>query len=148
MTAPAPAEAAAHPLILSVSGMTCASCAARIEKRLRQVPGVREANVNFAAQKAYVALEPGFTDPAPLEAAVAQAGYGAEVHHPRPRGVPREPSDLRWRVLVGAAGAFPFLANHLYDLVGHAAIPLPVQFGLALPVYALTGWIFHRPALL
>lgn len=47
-------ESPSSPVILSVAGMTCASCAARIERKLKAVPGVTEAVVNFATQKAYV----------------------------------------------------------------------------------------------
>ncbi|MGH7739266.1 MAG: heavy-metal-associated domain-containing protein, partial [bacterium] len=75
-------EAESSSVILSVGGMSCASCAARVEKRLKAVPGVQKASVNFAAQKAYVKLAPGFGDSLSLEEAVAKAGYSARVYHP------------------------------------------------------------------
>lgn len=55
-------------LILAVEGMTCASCAARIERKLKAVPGVTNAAVNFPAQKAYIQ-----TDAAPDLGALEEA---------------------------------------------------------------------------
>ena len=63
---------------LGLRGMTCAACAARIEKTLNRVPGVR-AVVNFATETATVGYDPGLAGPDELMAAVARAGYGAEV---------------------------------------------------------------------
>jgi P-type Cu+ transporter len=63
------------PVRLDIEGMTCASCAARVEKRLNRVPGVR-ATVNFATEQASVEA-PAELDPAELVAAVRRAGYSA-----------------------------------------------------------------------
>ncbi|HUW36713.1 MAG TPA: heavy metal translocating P-type ATPase [Rhodocyclaceae bacterium] len=65
-------------LVLSLSGMTCAACAARIETVLNRLPEV-EATVNFAAEKAYVRFTPGLTDTDAIIAAVKRAGYSALV---------------------------------------------------------------------
>jgi Cu+-exporting ATPase len=62
---------------LSVAGMTCAACAARIEKALNRLPGV-QANVNLATERARVRYVPGSVTPELLIAAVERAGYGAE----------------------------------------------------------------------
>lgn len=76
---PSMVESAAEPRQLSVdlalTGMTCASCAARIERRLNRLPGVT-ASVNFATEQAAVRY-PATVDHARLVAAVAAAGYGA-----------------------------------------------------------------------
>jgi Cu+-exporting ATPase len=61
---------------LPITGMTCASCSARVEKALRKVPGVLEASVNLAAERATVAYSPAATGYAELKAAVERAGYG------------------------------------------------------------------------
>ncbi|MFV3306561.1 heavy metal translocating P-type ATPase [Pseudomonas sp. NY15181] len=69
-------------LDLPVSGMTCASCAGRVERALRKVPGVQEASVNLASEQARVQLagpSSGDTLPA-LVAAVEQAGYAVPAH--------------------------------------------------------------------
>jgi Cu+-exporting ATPase len=78
MNTAASSTAAALPsastLRLHVNGMTCASCAGRVEKALKAVPGVREASVNLATDEAAVRVDPSL-DPAALAAAVQRAGY-------------------------------------------------------------------------
>src|SRR4051812_22602309 len=59
--------------------MSCASCANRVEKALSKIAGVSEANVNFAAEKATVAYDPGSASLDELLEAVEGAGYGVEV---------------------------------------------------------------------
>ena len=79
----APADQPAAPsglrdnVTLDLGGMTCATCALTIEKALSQVPGVRQATVNFAAERARVR---GRVEPAALLGAVREAGYSARVH--------------------------------------------------------------------
>ncbi len=63
-------------LDLAVTGMTCASCARRVEKALQQVPGVLAASVNLASEHASVRYLPATTDAAALQAAIERAGYG------------------------------------------------------------------------
>ena len=65
---------AAAPLTWPVQGMTCASCAARVEKAARAVPGVAEANVNLATDSLAITPASGF-EPAALQQAVERAGY-------------------------------------------------------------------------
>lgn len=60
---------------LPIEGMSCASCAAHIEEALRGLPGVQEAGVNFATERATVKYEPNGTDPNVLVEAVRAAGY-------------------------------------------------------------------------
>jgi len=62
---------------LGIEDMTCASCVGRVEKALRQIPGVIEANVNLAPERARVRHSAGIVTTAMLEAAVEQAGYKA-----------------------------------------------------------------------
>jgi Cu+-exporting ATPase len=59
-----------------VTGMTCASCSSRVEKALRKTPGVLDASVNLAAERATVAYVPGSTGWNEIKAAVEKAGYG------------------------------------------------------------------------
>ncbi|TPQ45699.1 hypothetical protein C2U71_11655, partial [Burkholderia ubonensis] len=70
------ASTATHTIELDIDGMTCASCAGRVEKALGKVPGVTRASVNLATERASVAatMDVGATQ---LVAAVRQAGYGA-----------------------------------------------------------------------
>ena len=75
---------------LDVQGMTCESCAREIEQGLREVPGVVTAAVEYPSGRAEIGLDRSGADPAPLLAAVRQAGYRASVA----RGVP-EPGTRR-----------------------------------------------------
>ncbi|HEX5689526.1 MAG TPA: copper ion binding protein, partial [Roseiflexaceae bacterium] len=61
---------------LPITGMTCASCAARIERGLKKVGGVESAQVNLASEQATIAYDPQQTQPHDLVAAVEKAGYG------------------------------------------------------------------------
>ena len=73
------AEADEWPETLSIpiEGMTCASCAGRVERAIRKVPGVAEASVNLATERAEVTFTSGQSDPGPAIAAIAKAGYAA-----------------------------------------------------------------------
>ena len=66
-----------HVVDLDVTGMTCASCAARVERKLNKMPGV-VASVNLATERAHVETPPG-TTVADLVATVERTGYGARV---------------------------------------------------------------------
>ncbi len=140
---PAPLE---H-LDLPIVGMTCASCAMRIEKRLNRLDGVL-ASVNYATEQASIDYAPDKSAPAELVAAIERAGYTAPLP-PRESGAPRaaRPPGTRPRVrlIVAAAASLPLL------LLG--MIPA-LQFDnwqwlslqLATPVLFWAGWPFHRAA--
>ena len=66
-------------LIFDITGMTCASCSARVEKALSKLPGVLEASVNLATEQATVAFDPEVSALDSLYQAIENAGY-----HPRP----------------------------------------------------------------
>ena len=68
-------EVTAGEITLTVTGMTCANCVARVEKALRKVPGVVEAGVNLATEHATVRYLPSAVSPGQLKAAVRDAGY-------------------------------------------------------------------------
>ena len=142
-------------LNLPVEGMTCASCAGRIERKLNQLEGV-EATVNFATEKASVTYDSEAVETDDLLGAVKAAGYKArlpsDTEPNRVNGVPlvedERETELRglWRrLIVAAALSVPIL------LV--AMIP-PLQFDywqwlslqLATPVVLWAGWPFHRVA--
>ena len=115
-TDPAPTGAAMTTSVdLVIGGMTCASCAARIEKRLNQLDGVT-ATVNYATEKARVDYPDG-VDPADLIAQVEKAGYTATLPTPPPTAQGVEPDDtadpagpLRQRLLVSLALSVPVIA--------------------------------------
>ena len=99
---------------LEISGMTCASCAARIEKRLNKLDGVT-ATVNYATEKARVAF-PDSVTPDDLVATVEKAGYTAVVPAPPAAEAdsPQPPADptraLRQRLVVSAVLTVPVIA--------------------------------------
>src|SRR5258708_4531166 len=63
--------------VLALEGMTCASCAMRIEKGLKKVPGVKDASVNFASEQATVTYDPAQTGPEQMIQKVDAVGYKA-----------------------------------------------------------------------
>ncbi|WP_299429288.1 heavy-metal-associated domain-containing protein, partial [uncultured Meiothermus sp.] len=99
---------------LGVTRMTCAACVARVERALRKLPGVTEASVNLATERATVKYLPASITPAHLKRAVREAGYGIlEVQAGQDRADveraarEREIAHLRRRTLLAAAFAVP-----------------------------------------
>ncbi|HEY8416751.1 MAG TPA: heavy metal translocating P-type ATPase, partial [Limnochordales bacterium] len=77
-------EAGSHPvsrMTIGVRGMTCAACAARIEKGLAKMPGVKEASVNLATERASVTYDPKQVNPADVVAKIRDLGYDVAVEH-------------------------------------------------------------------
>ncbi|MDP3967131.1 MAG: heavy metal translocating P-type ATPase [Nocardioides sp.] len=140
---------------LAIGGMTCASCAMRVEKKLNKLDGV-SATVNYATEKATVSA-PADLDPAELVAVVERTGYSATL--PVPRGeessgdaddetpADREVAVLRQRLIGSALLSVPIIVL--------AMVPA-LQFDywqwlslvLAAPVVAWAGWPFHRAAVM
>ncbi|MDB5902948.1 MAG: Heavy metal translocating P-type ATPase [Betaproteobacteria bacterium] len=147
--APAPAAPAAS-LDLAVDGMTCAACAARIEKVLNRLPGVT-ANVNFAAEKARVRYAPGAADVEKIMAAVRKAGYAARAIESRDAANARRLAEYtaeRRRFAVSLLLTLPFLLQMAAMLagVGHGLMPAWVQLALATPVQLWVGRRFYAGA--
>src|SRR3954447_23132130 len=95
---------------LEITGMTCASCAARVEKKLNRLDG-GEASVNFATEKAHVVTPRGY-DPLALVAEVEKTGYGARVPEPvhsHPHHVEPELGSLRRRLIAAIALSVPVI---------------------------------------
>jgi len=145
-------------LELPIEGMTCASCASRIERKLNKLDGV-EATVNYATERATVAFDPAAVAPEQLVATIEAAGYRATL--PPPAGGPAPgdgaapPGDddggadaadaLKRRLVVSALLTAPVLLLSM--------VP-PLQFddwqwmalALASPVVVWGAWPFHRAA--
>ena len=134
-------------LELPIEGMTCASCATRIEKRLNKLEGV-EATVNYATENAAVSFDPARVAPEDLVAAVEAAGYHALLRR-RDRG---RGGRGRIRPRRGAAGCSSQRPSSLPVLL--LAMIEPIQFDywqwlslqLATPVVLWGAWPFHRAA--
>ncbi|HEU6444511.1 MAG TPA: heavy metal translocating P-type ATPase [Gaiellaceae bacterium] len=144
-------KAAPERVRLEIEGMTCASCAARIEKKLNKLDGV-EASVNYATEEASVTFDPARVQLEKLIRTVEAIGYGAALPHGAADAPQEDEPDHALRMiqrrLVGAA----LLTAPLALL---AMVP-PLQFSgwewlalaLATPVVLWAGWPFHRAAAL
>jgi Cu+-exporting ATPase len=133
---------------LAISGMTCATCAGRVEKVLSAVPGVRRVAVNLATEKAAVEGIAGVMRPADLVVAVTRAGYGAELltgDLERDRqALAAENGRLRrasWTVATAAALSAPLML----PMFG-VALPEWLQLILATPVQFVVGARFYVAA--
>ncbi len=84
--------------IIKIAGMTCASCASTIESQLRKAEGVSKANVNFAAEKAYVEYYPEKTSADKLEKVIEKTGYGVIKEQKEQRAVTEKEAVLRLKV--------------------------------------------------
>jgi len=132
---------------LAITGMTCASCANRIERKLNKLDGV-SATVNFATEKASVTVDDAVPTDLLLKT-VADAGYAATLPAVEPgRGAPDQPDErdpLRDRVVISALLTVPVVAM---------AMVTPLQFDnwqwasltLAAPVVVWGAWPFHKAA--
>jgi len=133
-------------LELEIGGMTCASCAARVEKKLNRLDGVT-ASVNYATEKAHV-TGAGPLDPAALIAVVEQTGYTAALPAPEEDADARadaELATLTHRLVLAAAFAFPIIALAMVPVLQFPGWQW-VSLVLALPVVLWAGWPFHRAA--
>ncbi|MCK0111762.1 heavy metal translocating P-type ATPase [Ornithinimicrobium sp. F0845] len=139
---------------LQIGGMTCASCAMRVEKKLNKVDGVT-ASVNYATEKARVTVPEGL-DPQELIAVVEKTGYTAALPTP-PKNASEEAIGeggsaedaelrrLRQRLIGAAVLAVPVIAMAMipalqFDFWGFASLVL------AAPVVVWAGWPFHKAA--
>jgi P-type Cu+ transporter len=149
MTGNAPAGVVA--VELSIRGMTCAACAARVEKKLNSIDDVL-ATVNFATERASITLPAGIPVRQLIEQ-VEQAGYGAEIVAPA-TGAPGPDADLvaylRRRLIVALILLVP-LSDLSVLLSLFPAYRFPgwqwVLVALAVPVAGWAAWPFHRAAL-
>jgi P-type Cu+ transporter len=145
---------------LAIEGMTCASCVARIERKLSKLEGVRQAAVNLAMERASIAYDPARVKVAHLISAVEAAGYSAA---PVAEGVATQEGvdeevrcqrALRRRRLTLLLGIVLSAPVVLLTMVPALMTVPTVQTHnyvlalLTLPVWAYVGWNFHRGALI
>ena len=136
---------------LDIGGMTCASCASRVEKALDKIPGVEAASVNLATEQAKIRLKAGSgTQVDEVIALVQKTGYTAKISSPH--AIPDlSPSKLFWgadglgRVILGFALSAPlFLPMFLMPFGIHWALSPKWQLLLATPVQFFLGWRFYK----
>lgn len=162
---PSPSDSAPGTLDLGIGGMTCASCSGRVERALRKVPGVQEATVNLATERAHVVYAASAADvagvagggaamEAQLRRAVRNAGY-------EPRAPQAQDAEARgqspWAgfgpVALGLALSAPLVLPMLLGLLPerfgallgpHGMLPAWLQWLLATPVQFLLGAHFYK----
>jgi Cu+-exporting ATPase len=130
---------------ISIGGMTCASCVARVEKALNKVPGVESATVNLATESARITVQSNDVTEARLRRAIRDAGY-----EPLTAQAAEEASQsaawtgfapVAWGLLLSAPLVLPMLG----DLLGHHwMLPAWLQFALATPVQFILGARFYK----
>ncbi len=151
-------------LNLAIGGMHCASCSGIIEMSLGELPGVAEASVNLATERAKVVYDPGVTDTAKIIKAVVDTGYTAlELVEGKGADKQREEQEREYRSLVSTfifslALSLPLLWLSLPMMGFKSALgPLSkpwmdfgynkvVFFFLATPVQFIAGWRFYEGA--
>ena len=134
---------------LPISGMTCASCAGRVERALGKVPGVQSVSVNLANERAHVEVL-GQMDPGVLIAAVDKAGYTATLPQSETTTDANQAQRLqreRWSLLLAILLALPLVLPMLVEPFGlHWMLPAWAQFALATPVQFIFGARFYIAA--
>ncbi len=138
-------------LDLGITGMTCASCSSRLEKVLTKVPGVTEAAVNLATEKARITYQDGVATPSDLVAAVQRAGFGATIET-RAGEAARQAEEKRARqsrhdlamLALATVLTLPLIAEMFYHMSGLPGGVSPwLQLALATPVQFVAGARFY-----
>ncbi len=156
--APASPGAATVKLDLPITGMSCANCAATIERTLtKKVPGVVAARVNLAAERAAVEYDPRTASKAQIVAAIESVGYGVietgeadeDLEQKVREREARRQARAFWIGVAFAAPLFAFsMARDLGGLgeVAHEGWALWLMLAVATPVQFYVGWGFYRGA--
>ncbi|MDY0882126.1 heavy metal translocating P-type ATPase [Dongia soli] len=151
------AAAEARQIDIGIDGMTCAACAARIERALAKLPGVTAANVNLATETARVSGDTGLSETA-IADAIIRTGYGVRQQHAQAASSHAAPSadtialDREIVLLIGGAILtlpllLPMLAAVLPATMAEAlTAPLWLQIGLATALQIGLGSLFYRGA--
>lgn len=134
---------------LPISGMTCASCAGRVERALNKVPGVKSVSVNLANERAHVETQ-GDVDSTLLIGAVEKAGYGATLLQDAKTSADDQHRRLtheRYALILALLLAVPLVIPMLLQPFGlHWMLPSWLQFSLATPVQFILGARFYVAA--
>ncbi|MDH3753327.1 MAG: heavy metal translocating P-type ATPase [Acidimicrobiia bacterium] len=129
---------------VAIEGMTCAACANRIQRGLSRLPGVDDAQVNFATGRATVVHDPGDLDDVFRET-IEQLGYHVIDADDADEAEDRREADLWRRVVVAAVLAVPVLTLSMIRPLHFDGWEWAVAL-LATPVVFWSGWLFHRAA--
>ena len=143
---------------LKITGMSCAACSARIEKALNKMPGVYQAIVNLAMEKATIEYNAGDIGMKDFKAKIEDLGYGAHnltdaAEADAEKQIRQaEVTHQRFRLILSAVFSFPLLLGMILHLsgimttLGNLLMNPYLQWGLATPVQLVAGWQFYRGA--
>ena len=154
--------------VLDLEGMTCASCAMRIEKGLKKVPGVKDATVNLATEQAVVTYDPAQTNLEQMVKKVEAVGYKATPHvaisqqpvaetpgspvisipHEDERSLRKQAEIIHKRnlLILGIVLTVPVVILSMFFLNRFPGENY-LLLALTTPVWAIVGWEFHRGAI-
>ena len=141
---------------LIITGMTCASCAVRIEKKLNKLEGVKSAIVNLATEKAKVHFDEAKLKPVDIIRAVELIGYHAEViskdiEAQEKKAKIKEINVLKYSFIFSAVLSFPLLLGMILKVIGQniEIFHNPYfQLALATPVQFIIGYRFYKHSFL
>ncbi len=151
-------EPADETVELGVAGMSCASCVGRVEKALKAVPGVLDAHVNLATERATVRLVGGAGALPRLVAALAGAGYeaapvasGVDTADREQQAREQEQATLRRAVTIAAVATLPLLVfemgMHLFEAVHHLLAGRVGEFNVRVLSFLLASFVQFGPGL-
>lgn len=150
------AEAAINKVALNITGMSCAACAARIEKKISRLGGVSKAGVNFSTEKATVEFDPAEIKVSDMIKAVESIGYGAQKAEEISQDKEKEAREKEIRkikrtLIASIVLASPLVLGMILSLV---RIEIPFlrnpyfELGIATPIQFIIGWRFYKHAFL
>lgn len=139
---------------LDVQEMSCSNCASTVEKSLNKLDGVKQANVNFSSEKAYVEYDQSRVDVDKMIDSIRQAGYDAsksevDVFEKRQQAKDEQLKKLRNKVIFSGILSFPLLMAMLTNFlnINIEFLHYPwFQMLLATPVQFFIGWRFYKGA--
>ena len=155
--------------VLALEGMTCASCAMRIEKGLKKVPGVKDASVNFATEQATVTYDPSQANVEQMVQKVEAVGYIAVPQKPAQAnttisdmpGTPatavqqedeqnkRRQAEIKHKrnlLILGIVLTIPVVVLNMFFMNRFPGENY-LLLALTTPIWAVVGWEFHRGAI-
>lgn len=123
-------------IVIKIGGMSCASCAMRIEKALRSIDGVKSATVNFAMESATVRYDPGLVSILDLRKAITDLGYTVVSEEEVDRSV-EEMRKARLRMMIAWLCTIPIIAWMIPEMFLGIFWPSEFVYNLALIIFAI-----------
>ncbi|CAG8999388.1 MAG: Copper-exporting P-type ATPase [Candidatus Celerinatantimonas neptuna] len=126
-----------------VSGMRCAGCSSAVEQAVSKIPGVMDADVNYALGQVFITSIASIQIDQSVVKAIENAGFQVEDPQPVKSEAPKASADFPWRLIVSLILTIPLVVPMLISIL---ALPGYVQWLLATPVQFILGWPFYKGA--